>query len=88
MSRRKFVREFKIAALRQLEAGKSVAEVARTLEVNPTLLHGWRREWHHDPQQVFPRLGRPRLQENREAELERQQRMGKEVAFRADAALT
>lgn len=71
LSRRKFTREFKIAAVRELQAGKSIAEVARTLEVNPSLLHAWRREWHHNPQQAFPGLGRRRVQESREAELER-----------------
>ena len=35
LSRRKFTKEFKIAALRQLDAGVSIAAVARSCEINP-----------------------------------------------------
>ena len=35
VSRRTFTRQFKLAAVRRLEAGVSIAEVARGLEVNP-----------------------------------------------------
>jgi hypothetical protein len=35
LSRRQFTKEFKLAAVRRLEAGVSLAEVARGLEVNP-----------------------------------------------------
>jgi transposase-like protein len=41
LSRRKFTREFKLAAVRRLESGISMAEVARGLEVSPNLLHRW-----------------------------------------------
>ena len=36
LSRRKFTKEFKEAAVRRLELGASLAEVARACEVNPT----------------------------------------------------
>ena len=42
LSRRRFTREFKLAAIQRLEQGISIAEVARALEVNPNLLHRWR----------------------------------------------
>ena len=45
LSRRQFTREFKLAALQRLETGASVAEVARAFEVNPNVLHRWRREF-------------------------------------------
>jgi Transposase len=35
LSRRTFKKEFKLAAVRRLEAGVSMAEVARGLEVSP-----------------------------------------------------
>jgi len=54
-----------------LEAGKSVAEVARAFEVVPSLLQGWRRQWRENPQDPFPGQGRRMVQESREAELER-----------------
>ena len=45
LSRRKFTREFKLAAVQRLETGASVAEVARAFEVDPNVLHRWRREF-------------------------------------------
>jgi transposase len=46
LSRRTFTREFKLEAVRRLEMGVPVAELARALEVNPNVLHRWRREPH------------------------------------------
>ena len=40
LPRRQFSTEFKLAAIRRLEQGVSVAEVARALEVNPTCENG------------------------------------------------
>jgi transposase-like protein len=44
-SRRVFTREFKLAAVKELESGKPLGYVARQLEVNPNTLHRWRREF-------------------------------------------
>ena len=44
LQRRKFTREFKEAAVRRMEMGVPVAEVARASEVNPSELYRWRRE--------------------------------------------
>jgi transposase-like protein len=44
LSRRQFTKEFKLAAIQRLEMGASLAEVARAFEVNPSVLHRWRRE--------------------------------------------
>ena len=44
LSRRMFTKEFKEAAVRRLELGASIAEVARACEVNPNVLHRWKRE--------------------------------------------
>jgi transposase len=71
LSRRKFTKEFKIAALRQSDAGASIAAVARSCEINPSLLHRWRRDFQQSPEQAFPGLGKKRADENRVAELER-----------------
>jgi NADPH:quinone reductase-like Zn-dependent oxidoreductase len=71
LSRRKFTREFKLAAVRRLEAGVSLAEVARALEVNPNVLHRWGREFRQAPGNAFPGNGQPRWSEGRAAELER-----------------
>ena len=83
LSRRRFTREFKLAAMQRLEQGISIAEVARALEVNPNLLHRWRSEFRQGPgtdrdmelrdaiQRIaleWPCYGRPRIT----AELRRQ----------------
>src|SRR5579859_1854 len=71
LSRRQFTREFKLAALQRLETGASVAEVARAFEVNPNVLHRWRREFRQGPGKAFPGLGQRRWEEGRVAQLER-----------------
>ncbi len=71
LSRRQFTREFKLAAVRRLEQGVSIAEVARGLEVNPNVLHRWRREFRAGSGNVFPGNGKQRWGEGRIAELER-----------------
>lgn len=45
LSRRRFTREFKMAAIERLEQGVAVGDVARALEVNPNVLQRWRREF-------------------------------------------
>ncbi len=69
--RRKFTREAKLAAIQQLEAGSSVAEVARAFEVNANLLHRWRKEFRHGPANAFPGEGKRRWEETKVAQLER-----------------
>ena len=71
LSRRMFTKEFKLAAVRRLEQGVSMGEVARALEVNPNVLHRWRRELRHGPGNVFPGNGKQRWSEGRIADLER-----------------
>ena len=71
LSRRQFTQEFKLAAVRRLEQGVSIAEVARGLEVNPNVLHRWRREFRQGPGNAFRGNGKPRWSEGRVAELER-----------------
>ena len=71
LSRRIFIKEFKLAAVQRLEQGVSLGEVARALEVNPNVLHRWRREFRQGPGNVFPGHGKQRWSEGRMAELER-----------------
>ena len=54
LSRRQFTKEFKLAAVRRLEQGVSIAEAARALEVNPNVLHRWRREFRQGPGMLSP----------------------------------
>ena len=71
LSRRMFTKEFKLAAVQRLERGSSMGEVARALEVNPNVLHRWRREFRTGPGNAFPGNGKQRWAEGRIAELER-----------------
>ena len=71
LSRRQFTQEFKLAAVRRLEQRVSIAEVARGLEVNPNVLHRWRREFRQGPGNSFPGNGKQRWSAGRVAELER-----------------
>jgi transposase-like protein len=71
LSRRQFTRECKLAALQRLEMGSSVAEVARAFEVNPNVLHRWRREFRQGPGNAFSEAGKRRWEEGRVAQLER-----------------
>ena len=71
LSRRTFTREMKMAAIQRLETGSSIAEVARAFEVDPNVLHRWRREFREGPGNVFPGLGKRRWDDTQQAKLER-----------------
>jgi transposase len=71
ISRRKFTREFKEAAIRRLDLGAAIAEVARACEVKPSLLHRWRREIREYGVKAFSGMGVKRAEEERIAQLER-----------------
>lgn len=71
LSRRIFTREFKLSAVRRLEQGASVAEVARVFEIKPSVLHRWRQEFRQDPGSAFPGCGERRFPADGRAELER-----------------
>ncbi len=68
LSRRKFTREFKLAAIERLESGASLATVARALEVSPSLLQRWRQEFRESPAAAGPGPGRTTGTEDRSAD--------------------
>ena len=51
--------------------GRRWREVARAFEVNPSVLHRWRREVRQGPGNAFPGLGKRRWEEGQVAQLER-----------------
>jgi transposase len=71
ISRRKFTAEFKLRAVRQVEAGASVAAVARRYEIHPTLLTKWRQQLRQDPERAFRTDKKGPDEEARIGELER-----------------
>lgn len=73
-ARRKFSREFKLEAVRQLASGRQLAQVARELGVDAQVLRRWKDQVDVDPASAFPGNGQVR---GEEAEL---QRLRREVA--------
>jgi transposase len=71
LAQRRFTREFKLEALRQLAGGKSFARLARELELHENVLRRWQREYEKEPGRAFPGKGQGRVWLDREAELER-----------------
>jgi transposase len=76
LARQVFDRELKVAAMREIDSGRMISEVARQLELSPKLLERWRSEWKARGELAFPGIGRrsvgPALTELQEiAELER-----------------
>lgn len=56
--RKRFSRQFKLEAVRQTEVtGKSVAEVARELELPVHHLYKWRSEFDRKKSEAFPGVG-------------------------------
>ena len=70
LARRIFTKEFKLAAIEQIESGKSLARVAREMEVHENVLRRWKHEIQQEPGKAFVGNGNNRLM-NREADLER-----------------
>ena len=73
--RKKYSREFKLEALRRTEMGKSVAEVARELEIPAHQLYKWRTELDRKKTEAFPGSGH----ETPNAELEALRRENKRL---------
>ena len=77
LSRTVYSRDLKIAAMRAVDAGATLGEIARKYQLAPKLLERWRGEWRAKGELAFPGVGRrgvnsPALdEEHRVAELER-----------------
>lgn len=76
LARRVYTRDLKIAAMREIDNGRGISEVARQLELNPQILWRWRSDWRARGEAAFPGIGRRAVPEGlselqRIAELER-----------------
>jgi len=72
--RQQYSRELKIAAMREIDSGKGIAEVARMYQLSLKRLETWKGEWRAKGELAFPgKSARPqtRLDAERIAELER-----------------
>jgi len=66
-----YTREFKLAILAQVDAGTSLAQVARENGLHPTLVARWKREYREKPEEAFRGSGHPYKDQAKIAELER-----------------
>jgi transposase len=69
--RRRFSKAFKLQVIREVEAGKSMAETAREHELHPHLIRKWRQQVATYADQAFAGNGNAYTQEAKLAELER-----------------
>ncbi len=69
--RRKYTREFKISIIIELEAGKTLVQVSREYNLNPSMITRWRKEYNKNPESAFRGNRVSKSKENRIAELER-----------------
>lgn len=69
--RGEFTREFKVSLMRELESGRSMAELCRMYELHPSLVGRWRRQWRNNPELAFSGRGKASTSTARIAELER-----------------
>jgi transposase len=71
LKRRRFTREFKLQVVREIEAGKPVARVAREHQIDPTLISRWRHQQDQYGERAFAGNGQAYTEDVRVAELER-----------------
>ncbi len=71
IKRRQFTQEFKIQVLREVEAGKGIAQTAREHQLHPTLIGKWRKQRDTYPETAFAGNGSAYTREAKIAELER-----------------
>lgn len=57
-NRREFTRDFKVSCMRELESGRSMAELCREHELHPSLVSKWRRDWVGNPGLAFSGRGK------------------------------
>ena len=58
LARLVYSRDLKIAVMRAVDAGSTIAEVARKYELSPKLIERWRGEWRAKGEAAFPGIGR------------------------------
>ena len=54
--RRNFTRDFKLSILGELSS-KLMAEVCREHNLHPVMVHGWKKQYHENPEKAFSGKG-------------------------------
>ena len=82
-ARRRFSREFKLEAVRQVIGGsRTQREVAKELGINENLLGRWVRQLRDDPEQAFPGHGKLKERDKELEDLRRENaRLKGEISF-------
>lgn len=70
-TRRQYTKDFKIAVVRDIEAGKSLAQVSRENGIYPSLIAKWKKQYFEDPENAFSGNGKAYKEQAKTAELER-----------------
>ena len=71
--RKQYTRDFKLEAVRLTEEkGRTVASVARELDINATMLQSWRKKFLEHEQDAFPGQGRLHPKDEEIRQLRRQ----------------
>lgn len=71
LKRRQFTKEFKLQIIREIEAGKAVAQAAREHQLHPNTILKWRKLHQQYAERAFSGHGQTYKDEARIAELER-----------------
>lgn len=71
IKRRIFTRDFKLQVIRQVQAGKSIAQAAREHELHPNLIAKWQKLHAQYAQSAFQGNGHAYTEDAKVAELER-----------------
>jgi transposase len=71
LKRRIFTKEFKQQVVREVQAGKSIAQAAREHDLHPNLISKWQKLLEQYAQNAFQGNGHSYTQEAKIAELER-----------------
>jgi transposase len=58
LARLVYSRDLKIAVMRAVDSGSTIAEVARKYQLSPKLIERWRGEWRAKGEAAFPGIGR------------------------------
>ena len=71
IKRRIFTKDFKLQVIRQVQAGKSIAQAAREHELHPNLIAKWQKLHTQYAQSAFQGNGHAYTEDAKVAELER-----------------
>ena len=71
-SRRSYTRDFKVKIVKQIEAGDTVASLARRHQLHPNVIYDWVKQYRQNPDKAFRRRkSEANPEAERIAELER-----------------